>query len=336
MSRRCIFGLVALLACHPTTPAPPPAVAVVTGTAPQVQPEPTAEPDPKGNPERAPAPAAPAAPTKPDDWLAQAPWIADPALEHPEAQASEAGDVRVRWWVLTAELEALGPRLVTALAELGHVASGPCDLRGGGPCRFRSDDRLAVLSTHTSYAGAERAAVTLHLLPAGHRPLARLPGPCVVPPTREGTILVSASGFDQQGEFRQGQLEWALRTHAGPDLDGDGEPERYVPHAAKGRCPWDVPHDVYVMRGDCGHRVGTIVGPVAEETSLARFVGGLRVITTVAEHSAYDGDFPEPNHHTRTRRYELRGGKLREVADEHRAGKCHHCAVEHCRPLPSP
>jgi hypothetical protein len=268
----------------------------------------------------------------PEGWPTEAPWLADPALEHPEARASTAGDVQVRWRVLTAELEALGPRMLAALVELGHTASGPCELGDGEPCLFRRDDRLVVLLARPDYSGARRATVTLQLLPAGHRPLARLPGACVVPPTREAGILVSATAIGHDGELLFDQRLWSVSTHAGTDLDGDGMPELYVPHDPKGRCPWDVPYDVYVMRGRCGHRVGTIVGPMADDTSVASFVGGLRVVTTVAEHSAYDGKFPEPNHHIRTRRYERRDGKLREVADEDREGKCHHCAVEHCSP----
>jgi hypothetical protein len=274
--------------------------------------------------------ALPPEPEPPEGWPPALPWVTDAALTYAHVDVSAAGDVRVWWSAPSADLDAIRTRLLAALVEAAYELPAPCE-PASASCSLRRPDRLAALTTSVPYPEADTATVQLHLLPAGHRPRTRLPGECVEPPTRERTIVVSASGFDQDGEFRQARSEWSVRTGPGTDLDGDGVPEVYVPHTSKGRCPWDVPHDVYVMRGRCGHRVGTIVGLPDEQTSTARFVAGLRTITTTAEWAAYDGDFPEPNHHTRTRRYELRGDRLRKLADDEREGICHHCGAVSCR-----
>lgn len=334
------WSLVAgmLLACRPAPsggPAPEPA-------APQIaRPSPPAEaPEPEAPPSEAPPSEAaaellrlpPPYQTPAEGWPVELPWVSDPDLGDVDVETSEAGDVRVRWSTPSARLEDVTKRLQSGLAKVGYTSPEPCVLHAGDACRLSLGDRLAILAAGVSYPGSESTTVSLHLLPAGHRPLERLPGRCVVPPSRERMVIVSAAGFDQEGEYRHGESRWSVSTSPGPDLDGDGVPEIYVPRASKESCPWSVPHDVYVMRGSCGHRVGTIVGLVDEQTSLAPFVKGLRTIHTTAEWSAHDGDFAVPNHHTRSRRYEFNGSKLRKESDEEQAGKCHHCGVEHCQP----
>ncbi|MCX4244025.1 hypothetical protein [Paraliomyxa miuraensis] len=334
MMRRWLLVAGVLLACRaePTTtpdPGPEPAAAPVARPSPAIEPEPEPEPSSELLEELVEAPPPYTNPA--EGWPAELPWVSDADLSYAEVQVSQAGDVRVRWSAPTARLQEVGTRLQQGLVQAGYTASEPCELRPGEGCRLRLGDRLVVLSAGITYPGSETINVTLQLLPAGHRPLARLPGRCVVPPSRKDTVIVSASGIDQEGEARYAESRWSVDTAPGPDLDGDGVPEVYVPRESKEPCPWNVPHDVYVMRGSCGHRVGTIVGPVDDETNVAPFVKGLRAIHTSAEWAAFDGDFGVPNHHTRTRRYEFDGSKLRKRAEDEREGKCHHCGVEHCR-----
>ncbi|MCA9653541.1 MAG: hypothetical protein KC501_26730 [Myxococcales bacterium] len=268
--------------------------------------------------------------TPPEGWPAALPWVSDADLSYAQVDASEAGDVRVVWAAPSTRIGEVGARLHEGLRRAGYEASKACALEASGRCELRLGDRLVLMSASVPHPASTSVNFTLHLLPDGHQPRERLPGRCVVPPQRTGMVIVSASGIDQEGEYRQTESHWSMDTSPGPDLDGDGQPELYVPRPSKQPCPWDVPHDVYVMRGACGHRVGTIVGLVDGETEIAPFVKGLRTVLTTAEWSAFDGNFGVPNQHTRTRRYEFDGKTLRVRADEEIEGKCHHCGVEHC------
>ncbi|MCA9708404.1 MAG: hypothetical protein KDK70_21320, partial [Myxococcales bacterium] len=246
-----------------------------------------------------------------------------------------AGDVRVRWSPRLLDMGEAWPLLLAALEQAGYERidpADPCTFDESAACMLRRDDRRVHLDAWPSYPGSEYARVELHLLPAGHQPLSRLPGKCVTPPQRARPLRVHSMGIDQDGEMHQGETRWGLRTDPGPDLDGDGVPEIYVPHPTRGHCPWDVPHDVYVMRGACGHHVGTITGTIDDQTALAPFAHGLREVETTAEWAAHDGDGPVPQHHTRTRRYRFDGARLRKVDDQESVGVCHHCGVAHCRP----
>jgi hypothetical protein len=166
-------------------------------------------------------------------------------------------------------------------------------------------------------------------LPPGHVPLARLPGPCVTPPERTREFEVHTGGIDQQGEFRQANSRWSLSTRPSIDLDGDGRADVLVPDAKRGDCPWEVPYDVYVMRGRCGHKLGTIVGGIDPVSFTSRFRNGLREVFTSADWASH-GDALIPEHHTRERRYVFTGRTLRQVQDITRSGRCHHCGVSSC------
>lgn len=336
-----LLGLLYACSCRPVPAATPHAEPLAARPTQEAAAGPTAEPEPEPEPTATATPAVadellaelPPHVIPPEGWPAELPWVSDAELTYPQAETSPAGDVRARWSAPRARLGDVSIRLFRRLAAAGYTATVPCTLGEGSSCALRREDRRATLSAGVSYPGGEHVNLTLHLLPANHHPIAKLPGKCVPPPVHARAVLVSAAGFDQEGNYRQAETRYAVETFFGPDLDGDGAPEVYVPHPSKGRCPWEVPHDVYVTRDGCGHRVGTIVGPITDETPIAPFVKGLRTITTEAVWAEHDGDFPEPNHHTRTRRYAFDGRRLALRADDDREGKCHHCGAVHCLPL---
>ncbi|MDP1705252.1 MAG: hypothetical protein Q8K43_03750 [Sulfurimicrobium sp.] len=76
-------------------------------------------------------------------------------------------------------------------------------------------------------------------------------GPCSPVPQAKNTVF-----------SRDGQLCWAVATHVVPelDLDGSNSPVVLVPCDAPGLYPDTMRWDVYVMRGECAHPVGTIDG----------------------------------------------------------------------------
>ncbi len=175
-----------------------------------------------------------------------------------------------------------------------------------------------------------------------------LSGDCVTPPEVRREIETHHQGVDQEGERHSSDRTWWVSTHAVPDLDGDGQPEMLVPTSAGGPCMWEIPKEVFIMRGDCGHPIGTVYGnvmPVAEDTTWHQ---GIVEVHTEAEWADYDprptgadddasGDPPPdgpnivPSHHTRHRVYRFDGTKFVQVSDTDRVGDCHHCSTTRCR-----
>ena len=254
--------------------------------------------------------------------------MTDSAFDHEYLDISEAGDVVIGWAPALEQFEGVAERLPAALTEAGYVFDPECTWGFDTTCRLRWDDRVATLLARTP-TGADYEWVELHLRPAGLKPRERLPGRCVAPPQRSRASVVDSGGIDQNGDSRRRIDDDPLQTRPTFDLDGDGVADVLVPLARGGPCPWQVPHDVYVMRGDCGHRVGTIVGEVVHDTKVARFDHGLRVVTTEAVWSALERG-AAPIRHERTRQYAFDGRKLRKRTDEERTIECHHCGIERC------
>lgn len=315
--------LAGVLGCAtPATPAPPAAVA--------------AAPDDALAPTDAPRPQAAADPARPDPptFTRPATWPAalvfppqfDP--EHAEVTEGPAGDLRVEHYVAGPPMTEVLARWNEALGAAGYTPREPC-VADEPTCLYAAGDRLAVLEASAN-SDATSIDVALQLLPVAHVPVARLPGKCVTPPVRHREITVHSAGIDQQGEFRRSSTRWAIATHPGPDLDGDARGDVWVPQPTRNACPWEVPHEVYVMRGDCGHLVGTVVGHVDVPTRTAVFRRGLREVHTIAEWASGGGDRPEPEHHTRKRVYAFDGRRLKQIDGESRNGVCHHCGVSTC------
>lgn len=304
-------------------------------------------------------PLAPEA--RPDAWPAELPWVSGPEPHLTSALASDAGDHVLTMNLGKGALDTFIAPWRQALAATGFQEQGSCTVDAEAmtfECVFRNEQRLALL-----FIGPERGdpkidplSLRLHALPPGHRPTQRLPGPCVVPPTRERLVRVDSSGIDQLGEFRQASQEWLIRTMPHFDLDGDGTSDVLVPAKApkskrsRDQCPWQIPMDVYLMRGECGHKIGTIVGDLDIQTNTAPFVAGIRQLSTFSEWADYSdvatGTYDHrgtrkkkptksrmggiPVRHQRERRYRFNGTKLRMKTDHDSVAQCHHCGVSHC------
>ncbi|HEX5503429.1 MAG TPA: hypothetical protein VFW96_12460 [Thermomicrobiales bacterium] len=78
-----------------------------------------------------------------------------------------------------------------------------------------------------------------------------LPGPCVPVPRVRNEV-----------HSRDGAARWVVETHTVPDLDldGHGSPVVLVPAADPDLYPDTLRWTLYIMRGECGHAVGTIDG----------------------------------------------------------------------------
>lgn len=314
----------------------------------------------------APADAAPpVTSSRPEAWPAPLPWADDVDLPFPDyikPEASPAGDHRVRLSLPTAPIADLVAPWREAFAAAGFAELEPCaadEATSTFACTYRSAERLAHLDVRQSGGSSEYLNLKMHLLPAGHAPLTDLPGRCVTPPEHSREVMVHSMGIGQDGETFSGDTRWSVSTHRTIDLDGDGRGEVLVPHKRSRECPWETPHDLYIMRGDCGHRIGTITGFITDSSAIAPFTAGLREFTTesgwadhqpmptgaddearrkklAAEHAEVKEKTGRayfdviPSNHTRTRTYRFDGAKLELESDNDSVGRCHHCATSRC------
>ena len=90
-------------------------------------------------------------------------------------------------------------------------------------------------------------------------------------------------------------------------------------------CSEDVEYDVYVMRGACGHRVGSIVGEVFDMET-ARFHHGLRELASTRR-AGRGKQRVSWIHEERTYRFD--GKRLRESVEKTEE-TCHHCRRLSC------
>lgn len=266
---------------------------------------------------------------RPAEWPAAAlyPATFDPARA--SLLVGDHGDLRIEHHLEDAKLAAVVATWTEELTRGGFTPREPCTDAATYACVWIGHDRLVVIAAWPdSRTTGVHAAV--QWLPVGHVATTRLPGKCVTPPIVTRTMQVSARGIDQDGESRSGSSVHEVTTRPGADIDGDAQLDVLVPHAKQGKCPWDVPHDVYVMRGECGHKVGTIVGQIDDETSMSAFRKGLRRIHTHASWADHGSKSAVPEHHTRSRVFTFDGVRLKKTSDATRTGQCHHCGVVSC------
>ncbi len=121
---------------------------------------------------------------------------------------------------------------------------------------------------------------------------------------------------------------WAVT--AGVLVCHDGVGEVFVPSASRGACPWDILHDVYVMRGACGHWVGTTVGELHRETALTAFRPHEGFTTDCYASWSRLERGAAPINHERTPRDVFNGTRLRKRSDREQTFPCHHGGIERC------
>ncbi len=328
-----------LFACRtaPSEPMAEPAVVVADVDSPEVQApaevqEPTEVPGPAEDPSQVwePPPDGPPAaatdldslldpppPPAPEHWPASLSWPVE-GLGRPDSSDSSArGGVHVVWRGVEGDSARMVSDLVSALGD-----ADACDLpaeEGRIRCRGKTGGRRWAVADEL---GEGELSVNLWVLPRGHKPPGRLPGRCVVPPERSWRIALESSS----PETLDNALVHEIGTHRAWDLDGDGEAEVLVPQeASPSACSDEVAYDVYVMRGTCGHRVGSIVG-AAFDVNTARFHHGLRELTT--ERRAGRGK-QRSSWRYEKRTYRFNGKRLRaslDVTEE----TCHHCKSLSC------
>lgn len=86
------------------------------------------------------------------------------------------------------------------------------------------------------------------------------PGECTALPQRTWNATVHARAVNNHGQHHSSDITWQLKTSRLYDVEGDGVLDTFVPLHGRGQCPEQGLWPVYVMRGSCGHPVGT-VGP---------------------------------------------------------------------------
>jgi len=114
-----------------------------------------------------------------------------------------------------------------------------------------------------------------------------LPGPCVDPGAHI-RIMLRASGhssFANETDAQSGLL----------DLDGDKQYDRAVLDSVlRQENSRQSPHHLYVMRGECGHYVGDVVGMLGLET-LAQKSHSLHDLRIYSDHCSVYGTKSDPS-----------------------------------------
>ena len=170
-----------------------------------------------------------------------------------------------------------------------------------------------------------------------------LPGPCVPVPRREfvvSRVMRQSSPVDHEYPAESSD-NVGMSTHATLDVDGDGVQDMAVPEPVAQDCPTDGHYGLYVMRGECGHHVGTLVGRIDPKGDAKAGAGRLPELTTTVEY----GEQPDPREpavlRTDRRTYRFEGAAYREVSRTSSSAVCHHCGQVSCRvlgvePTPAP
>lgn len=148
-----------------------------------------------------------------------------------------------------------------------------------------------------------------------------LPGPCV--PIPEVEFQISTKIGDALFPV------WFFTCHD-LDLDGDGVLDATVPLASGARCNDDVRWALYVTRGACGHRVGTVgPGTVERVDDEAPTADGLKPVRTWT-HSSGDGKWLKGE-----RKFAATGGVYRQIDAKQTDEPCEVCKPDECTgPVP--
>lgn len=285
--------------------------------------------------------------------------VVEKQVEAPEAAAAGADEptmiVKIpantmqayRWYVATPpeKLPPGEPGVAIALGEpIQKDRHGDLGLFAGGWVLDFTDLGYTVVGEHRGWNSwstwlvhPSGPRVMLDMIDTGERleayawavtkPVAppSLPGPCV--PVPEVAFQIGTKVGD-------GTLNQTFTTRHDLDLDGDGALDADVPLAKDARCADDVRHALYVTRGACGHRVGT-VGPgtiaVHEVARASPTAAGLKPVRTWT-HRSGAGKWIHGE-----RNFAFDGGAYREVAAKDREEACETCKPSECSgPQPIP
>lgn len=120
-------------------------------------------------------------------------------------------------------------------------------------------------------------------------------------------------------------------TSDGPDVDGDGTADVFVPEPAAGDCTSTMHVAIYLTisqpGGSCGHRLGVIEGRAVLASGRSH---GLFDLETASEETIQDDPRVPAARRTHHRRYCFDGTTYREVAHTTTDAVCHHCSLESC------
>ncbi len=269
---------------------------------------------------------------------------------HVQPREGEYGDIRVEHHVATRDIRGVARVWRKALKEAGYLETQPCrEANNLITCIVERRDAVGVRRGRFEariYPQADDfVAVSMQLYPVAHVALDAPPGACVIPPT-------TAFGFRMEVEARDEDAEpfrYVTGLEIGPiepiDLDGDGELDRFVPRKNAGKCPRDLIYDVYLMRGECGHLIGSLSGELRDDSHISKLSHGVRTLYTEERWGTYkrgsklggeehDRVFQPRLSHHRVRQYRFDGTKLRMSSDKDKVEPCRMCSVASCADAP--
>jgi hypothetical protein len=268
-------------------------------------------------------------------WPAEVP--PPPGLRSVETGTNGRGDRELRLEA-DGELEAAWGGWLAAAGAAGWQVA---DRHGGGTTGWHAASLFAsspdgprawiVLS-----GGGERALTGIWTdAPAlGERSVAAPPGECVPVPQRSFRIRIEANDSTAPPSPMP---YWGFVTLWQWDFDGDGTLDAIVPETEGASCPSSVKHTIYLVRGDCGHLVGTVQGDI-DYVALRRAAPGEHglpdVVATVEEINPWPGPggMGASEVHTTRRTYRFDGTSYAVVdTDEKRVKRT--CSPDGCPTL---
>jgi hypothetical protein len=124
----------------------------------------------------------------------------------------------------------------------------------------------------------------------------------------------------------------SMSTHSKADLDGDGALDTLVPEPSPTDCNNEYSFGVYLTRGRCGVRVGSIRGaPQIARIAGATRTRGMPELVTVIERAEQRDPRVPAERVSETITYQFDGAAYRERGRSVTRAVCHHCAQVRCR-----
>jgi hypothetical protein len=186
--------------------------------------------------------------------------------------------------------------------------------------------RACLVGCAVAPAGADPEPV------AAPTPLS-LSSPCVEVPRREYLVEVVGREANPRPDHEEATPVMHQFASVPLELDGDGVLDRAVPSLVPGDCPHQVVYTLYVLRGACGHEVGSVVGfpEVAGSDPGMRPLRSTRSWAVITDPARAPGPTNVATHHEVVATWSASDGRYVEGPSETRSGICHHCAISRCR-----